>query len=85
MRPTSKGTEGERRRGREGERKFEGEDRGGKGREGMGREMRERGGGNGSMHPLGLSKVGAYDCVPYLCYMKVRTSGNCYLYRVWVY
>ena len=51
-------------RGREGERKWEG--RGGKeGRRweekrGEGREER----GNGSMHPLGFSKVGAYD-LPY--------------------
>ena len=35
---------------------------GGKGREGMGKERRGREGreGNGSMHPLGFSKVGAY-------------------------
>jgi len=36
--------------------------RGGKGTEGIGRERRGREGreGNGSMHPLGFSKVGAY-------------------------
>ena len=37
--------------------------RGRKGREGMGKERRRREGreGNGSMHPLGFSKVGAYE------------------------
>ena len=51
--------------GREGKRrgkKTEREGRRGNGREGMGRERRGREGreGNGSMHPLRFSKVGAY-------------------------
>jgi len=54
--PTSKGREGkgERGRGKEGERKGKG--RVGEGREGMGRGRRGSE-GNGSMHPLGFSKV----------------------------
>jgi len=60
--PTSKGREGERERGREGERKGKGVGDGREGRrwegKGGGREGRE---GNGSMHPLGSSKVGAYE------------------------
>jgi len=51
--PTSKGREGEKGREQEGESR-EGE--GGEGKESEGRGERE----DGSMHPLGFSKVGAY-------------------------
>jgi len=47
-------------KGREGRK-----EKGGKRREGMERERRGREGreGNRSMHPLGFSKVGAYDAM----------------------
>jgi len=50
-------------RGREGERKWEGR----RGKGGDGKRKEEKGGkrGNGSMHPLGFSKVGAYEY--YVC------------------
>ena len=62
--PTSNGREGGMGKGREGERKWKGmvgEERGGKGEESEDERGREGGEGDGIMHPLGFSKVGAYD------------------------
>jgi len=52
--------------------------RGGKGKEGMGRERRgrEEREGNGSMHPLGFSKVGAYGPTEAVMTMIQNNNGT---------
>ena len=43
------------------------------GKERRGREGRE---GNGSMHPLGFSKVGAYVDMLSFCSRRIASNGN---------